>query len=169
MLSVDFASTEPTRESENFGRTVQEQTELRDVELAKTMRSENAEKKSSLDDKMHDVQASDALGKEPLETAALNASHSPIPDVSYESDVTICHERDEILHANAQQVHSVDSCLNLSSRRNGSCTPIHADDNFSGRHAFSSSQDAISSVPDLSTSEEYITVSFTPLTLPKNR
>ena len=156
LQSVDFASKEPTRESENFGRTVQEQTELRDVELTKTMRSENAEKKASLDDKMHDVQASDALGKEPLETAALNASHSPIPDVSYESDVTICHERDEILHANAQQVHSVDSCLNSSSRRNGSCTPIHADDNFSGRHAFSSSQDAISSVPDLSTSEEYI-------------
>ena len=77
--SVDFASKEPTRDSENFGRTVQEQTELRDVELTKTMRSENAEKKASLDDKMHGVQASDALGKEPLETAALNASHSPIP------------------------------------------------------------------------------------------
>lgn len=156
LQSVDFASKEPTRESENFGRTVQEQTELRDVELTKTMRSENAEKKASLDDKMHGVQASDALGKEPLETAALNASHSPIPDVSYESYVTTCHERDEILHANAQHVHSVDSCLNSSSRGNGSCTPIHADDNFSGRLAFSSSQDAISSVPDLSTSEGYI-------------
>lgn len=156
LQSVDFASKEPTRESENFGRTVQEQTELRDVELTKTMRSENAEKKASLDDKMHGVQASDALGKEPLETAALNASHSPKPDVSYESNVAICHERDEILHANAQHVHSVDSCLNSSSRGNGSCTPIHADDNFSGRLAFSSFQDAISSVPDLSTSEEYI-------------
>lgn len=154
--SVDFASKEPTRDSENFGRTVQEQTELRDVELTKTMRSENAEKKASLDDKMHGVQASDALGKEPLETAALNASHSPIPNVSYESDVTICHERDEILHANAQHVHSVDSFLNSSSRGDGSCTSIHTDDNFSSRHTFSSSQDAISAVPDLSTSEEYI-------------
>lgn len=154
--SVDFASKEPTRDSENFGRTVQEQTELRDVELTKTMRSENAEKKASLDDKMHGVQASDALGKEPLETAALNASHSPIPNVSYESDVTICHERDEILHANAQHVHSVDSFLNSSSRGDGSCTSIHTDDNFSSRHTFSSSQDAISAVADLSTSEEYI-------------
>ena len=135
--SVDFASKEPTRDSENFGRTVQEQTELRDVELTKTMRSENAEKKASLDDKMHGVQASDALGKEPLETAALNASHSPIPNVSYESDVTICHERDEILHANAQHVHSVDSFLNSSSRGDGSCTSIHTDDNFSSRHTFS--------------------------------
>ena len=149
LRNADFASKEPTQESENFGRTVQQQTELSDTELTKTLRSENAEKMASLDDQMYCEQTSDALGKEPLEMAASNESYNP--------DATICHEGDEILLANSQQIHSVDShILNSSSRGDGSCAPIHADDKSFSLSTSSSSQDAKPAVPDLSPSGKYI-------------
>lgn len=149
LRNADFASQDPTQESENFGRTVQQQTELSDAELTKTLRSENAEKMASLDDQMHCEQTSDALGKEPLEMAASNESHNP--------DATICHEGDEILLANSQEMHSVDThILNSSSRGDGSCVPIHADDKFFSLNTSSSSQDAKPAVPDLSPSGKYI-------------